>query len=262
MNPRVVIPDIPKLYPADYAPHATTTSVTPQIQQDRQSRMGGLLTNESIPAEFASAITPQSRVLDVGCGNGRFLKRVQDFFGCQVEGVDLSGAAIAAVRNEFGINAFHGCLEDAAFPSGHFDMVTAWWYLEHVPSPVEALSEMSRVLKSRGVCIFGVPNTRSLAARLFRSHWYHLDSPRHLILFSPRSIETMLPLAGLRMRSISFDKTPWGLIGSLAYAAGGNGDTARRWRRKFLLRQILYPLTIVLGLLGWGDTMVVRAEKI
>jgi len=161
----------------------------------------------------------------------------------------------------FGIEVVHGHLEDAKFPSDHFDFVTSWWYLEHVPDPLAALREMARILKPGGYCGIAVPNARSLAAMLFRNRWYHLDCPRHLCLYTPHSMRTLASRAGLQIREILYDKTPWGLIGSLAYMAGGGVGAPARWRRKFWLRQTLLPFTAFLGLAGMGDTLTAWARK-
>jgi SAM-dependent methyltransferase len=200
--------------------------------------------------------------LDVGCGNGKFLHGLSQQTGCAVQGVDLSESAVQAAKAGYGLDVFHGPLEKAGFPDDYFDAITAWWYLEHVPHPAAALREMARILKPGGICVFGVPNARSFAARAFRGRWYHLDCPRHLSLFTPRSLRILLPHAGLGLRRLVFDKSPWGLIGSMAYAAGGSGEASKRWRDKFWLRQILLPFTALLGLTGWGDTMVAYAEKL
>jgi SAM-dependent methyltransferase len=271
MNPRMEIQEIPKFYPADYAPHASPARAAGTSRPGKASPPSPLTRakswwddfcrNEKIIPAYCPPLGPSAKVLDVGCGNGKFLHEIAGRFGCQVQGVDLSDTAAKAARDGYGLEIALGTLESAGFPGEHFDVVTAWWYLEHVPNPVQIMVEIARILKPGGVCIMGVPNTRSLAARLFGPNWYHLDSPRHLVLYNPRSMRNLIAQAGLEWRKAHFDKTPWGMLGSLAYAAGGDGAAARRIRRRFLLRQALFPVTLLLGLTGWGDTMVVYARK-
>lgn len=267
MNPQVAVESIPALYPADYSPHqkpkpaGTPKTKLPTSRQTGIARSFDLFfKNEKIPPHCL----PNSggRILDIGCGSGAFLDQVRQQYPCEVFGVDLSEAAVATAKTQFDLEVFHGTLLDARFPDGHFDVVTAWWYLEHVPDPLPVLQEVARILKPGGRCILGVPNTHSVVARLFAKNWYHLDSPRHLCLYNPKAMRFLLQQAGLSDPEFSTDKSPWGLIGSLAYLLGGNGETARKMRRLFWLRQVLLPVTALIGLLGWGDTLVVRSKKI
>ncbi len=269
MNPQVVPEDIGALYPTDYAPHATKgtqvasafTSVPARKPSPLAGSIDDFFTNEKLGTEVTRARREDSTLLDVGCGNGRFLQKMRERYGYQVSGVDFSPLAVQAAKTNYGIDVFQGFLEDARYPDASFDVVTAWWYLEHVPEPLPALREIARILKPGGYLVFGVPNTRSVVAALFGNLWYHLDSPRHLSLFAPRSVKRLVADAGLETREISFDKTPWGLLGSLAYAFGGDGMAPARWRKKAWLRQSLLPVTALLGLSGYGDTLVVRARK-
>ncbi len=270
MNPQVVPEDIGALYPTDYAPHAPTAAPrdparpTPAPRKKRSGIANAFdvfFTNEKLSPEILRERKQDSTLLDVGCGNGRFLHKVRERHGYHVSGVDLSPLAVQAAQASYGLDVFQGVLEDARFPDARFDVVTAWWYLEHVPDPLATLREITRILKPGGHLVFAVPNTRSAVAWLFGSRWYHLDCPRHLALYAPEPVKRIVQAAGLETRSITFDKTPWGLVGSLAYACGGDGTAPARWRRKAWLRQGLLPLTALLGLSGYGDTLVVTARK-
>ncbi len=260
MNPQVVQEDIGALYPADYAPHATNPG-TRRTPSGVARMFDDFFTNETLGSDITRLHKPGATLLDVGCGNGRFLQKMRERHAYDVTGVDLSPLAVQAAKVNYGLDVFQGFLEDARFPDASFDVVTAWWYLEHVPNPVSTLHEIARVLKPGGFLVFGVPNTRSVAAQLFGSRWYHLDCPRHLALYAPRPVRRLMQEAGLETRKITFDKTPWGLLGSLAYACGGDGAAPARWRRKTWLRQSLLPVTALLGLCGYGDTMAVSARK-
>ena len=123
---------------------------------------------------------------------------------------------------------------------------------------------MARLLKPGGLCVIGVPNSASFFARLFKDKWYHLDCPRHLCLWSPATMKRLLADRGLSVRKIAYDKTPWGLLGSLQYRIyGDNRDPKHknRIRQSALLWLLCLPLTLVVALLRKSDIMTVIAEK-
>lgn len=113
-------------------------------------------------------IKPGSSVLDVGCGDGLFLKLVNQQKKTTGVGVDLSENAIKkALEDNNQSIKFHVFDLDSGklpFEDNAFDEVVALDVLEHSLEPTEFLKEMSRVSKCR--LIIGVPNFSSFPARL------------------------------------------------------------------------------------------------
>jgi SAM-dependent methyltransferase len=137
---------------------------------------------------------PASWILNVGCGNGEWLAALRKR-GWDAYSTDLSPAAITLARAK-GLNAYQGDLVSAAFPDGFFDVVTLWHVLEHVPDPKAEILEAAWILKGGGLLVVEVPNGDSLTLSIFRGYWYHLDIPRHLQFFGPRSLERLVTKAG------------------------------------------------------------------
>lgn len=184
--------------------------------------------------------------------------------GCSVDGVDTSKAAAKTAKENYKIDIFVGTLLECPFSDDYFDVITAWWYLEHVPNPSQVLREMSSLLKQDGYCVIGVPNIDSFNARTFKDRWYHLDCPRHLHIYSPDTIARLLDDADLEIIKIVFDKTPWGLFRSLRYYFGDDNvplKHRKRLRGSSLLKRLLLPWTILLALLKQSDIMVVYVRK-
>ena len=273
MNPQVAPECIAALYPQEYGPHA---------DKSKAPRMGLLKLRDRIPQipllgrlfrglTDARAIGPvlrrldgRKRLLDVGCGNGSFLDAMRRQTGCDVRGLDLSPAAVEQAKRLYGLDIFPGTITQAPLTDASFDVVTAWWYLEHVPDPRESIKEMARLLKPGGLCVIGVPNCDSYFARIFKDKWYHLDCPRHLCLWSPVTMKRLLGDHGLSVRKIAYDRTPWGLLGSLQYRLYGDNRDPRhknRIRQSALLWLLCLPLTCVVALLHKSDIMTVIAEK-
>jgi SAM-dependent methyltransferase len=262
MNPRVVPDAAMQVYPTSYQPHAA--SAVRSARPSLSSRVLSWLRGTAIPRQVKASLGASSRVLDVGCGAGEFLNQVRAEHGCRVYGLDLSDAAVKLVREAFDIEAFQGSLSDAPWPAGSFDFISCWWSLEHMPDPEAALAKIHELLAPGGYVLVAVPNFRSAIAKLFRSRWYHLDCPRHYHLWTPTSLRTMLEKQGLTHVVTTFDKSPWGLMGSLQYVVYGDNhrpESQDRLRGNTRLAPLFLPLTFPLGLLGRGDTMVMCARK-
>jgi ubiquinone/menaquinone biosynthesis C-methylase UbiE len=113
------------------------------------------------------------RLLDVGCGTGpmapAFLQR-----GWEFHGLDIAPKMIEHARRRFAneprATFYTGKIEQAAFPTGHFDAVIAMGLLEYLNHTEldAAMREMARVLKPGGVLIISVIQPRSLDSILRR----------------------------------------------------------------------------------------------
>ncbi|HTU59194.1 MAG TPA: methyltransferase domain-containing protein, partial [Polyangiales bacterium] len=54
------------------------------------------------------------------------------------------------------------------------------------------LEEARRILKPGGCLALEIPHPTAWPARLFRNNWWNLHVPRHLVLFSPKTVERAL----------------------------------------------------------------------
>jgi ubiquinone/menaquinone biosynthesis C-methylase UbiE len=137
---------------------------------------------------------PPGRILDVGCGSGNFLAALRSR-GWNAYATEFSDAAVAMARRR-GITVHRGTVEDAGYPDDHFDVVTMWHVLEHVPAPRETLDELRRILKPDGLLVVEVPDSASLTFRLCGRDWMGLDVPRHLQHFTPTTLVRLLTDSG------------------------------------------------------------------
>ena len=89
------------------------------------------------------------KVLDVGCGKGRFAKQLRDRFpGAEVTGVDLSEKLLESVPKE--IPKFQGTILNLPFSDNQFDCVYCIETLEHAVRIEKAIGELCRVTKDGG----------------------------------------------------------------------------------------------------------------
>lgn len=74
------------------------------------------------------------RLLDVGSGFGFFVAEMKKK-GWEAAGVEISQKALEYARNVLGLTVHPGPLGKAGFPDNQFDAVTAFYVIEHLPSP-------------------------------------------------------------------------------------------------------------------------------
>lgn len=139
-------------------------------------------------------------ILDVGCGTGEFLKKMQSR-GWQVTGLDASSRAreIARKKNEIDV------LEPVAIGKlgkDRFNAITMWHSLEHFHDPGLYLKSLSEALKPDGILVIAVPNYRSLDGEHYGAVWAAYDVPRHLYHFTKETLVSLLNSNGFRLESL------------------------------------------------------------
>jgi len=184
---------------------------------------------------------PGGRVLDIGCGSGGYLAFLASL-GWTCYGVEPAPNSRTYAQEVLGLNVHPGPVAACGFEAGSFDLVTMWHVIEHLPNPLETLREIHRILKPNGVLRLRTPNAESLEARVFRGNWYGLDPPRHLYLFSPRIIRTLLESGGFSVPRMSYHYDPTDFSRSLLYLME---DVGFRRTHRVVSR---YIRTIELGL--------------
>ncbi len=95
---------------------------------------------------------PIERVLDLGCGTGRFTAALAHAFRCPAIGVEPSAAmlAVASSRDESNVEWKLGDAENIPLKSQSVDLVFMSQVFHHLSQPQRALNEIERVLKPGG----------------------------------------------------------------------------------------------------------------
>ena len=133
-------------------------------------------------------------LLDVGCGNGSFLKQAHSC-GWNIVGVDPDPKAVANGLAQ-GLEVFLGGIERFVERESAFDVITLNHVIEHVHDPVDLLRRCIRLLKPGGQLWLETPNIKSVGFEVFERNWRGLEAPRHLVLFNSDSLHSALASAG------------------------------------------------------------------
>ena len=137
------------------------------------------------------------RLLDVGCALGFMLQEAR-LAGCDAVGVETSAFAARRAQIQSGCPVHAGTLQQAAFPSDSFDVVTLMDVIEHVPEPRPLIDEIYRVLRRNGVLFIVTPNFASIFVRLYKRNAYGIGPEEHVVHYEPSTIKRLLRETGFQ----------------------------------------------------------------
>ena len=192
----------------------------------------------------ATKINPGSRVLDVGAGSCPYRTyfdhceyRAQDFGRLPAE--QLQGA------KGYGKLDYLSDITALPVPSASFDVILCTEVLEHLPEPIKAVHEFSRVLRPKGILLLTTPLGSGLHQEPYHyyggytPHWFkkYLDE-------AGMNVEEIVPNGGFfkyfgqECRRFSFLLTP------------GPGKNTMHWP-VILLWLLSYPIfNLLMPILG------------
>jgi len=105
---------------------------------------------------ISSLITKNSKVLDIGCGNGDLLYHLEETKNVTGQGIEISSKGVLESISK-GLSVIQGDadIDLKNFPNNAFDIVILSHTLQATHKPKDVLIEMLRIGK---VCIISIPN--------------------------------------------------------------------------------------------------------
>lgn len=211
------------------------------------------------------AIHPTGKtLLDVGSGYGDFLDAIKNS--------DTKGLGIEPAINLYRFSKKRGLPIEQMTMSEfsktnkkiRFDFITVVHLIEHVNSPAEFITQCARHLKKGGVMYIETPNIDSHLFKAERENYTFLTPPDHTILFSPKSLRTILSQKNLAIHNLhtfsypehiapilrSHKKSSKTMSSNVRQEKMRSSQPLRRLKF-FVGNQVLYPL--LTPLLNIGD---------
>jgi SAM-dependent methyltransferase len=196
------------------------------------------------------------RILDVGCGNGFFLRTLAGGLW-ERYALDTKWHGRGACPGTF----FEGRFDHQPPPLTGLDAVTLWHVFEHLYHPRQALENAFAVLRPGGLLFLAIPDLKSLEPRIFGRYWIGWDPPRHIATYSRKGIETLLGAAGFRLLDAVPDVCTGELfllsVDLLLRSLGFGGNL----HHSLVFRVLLSPLTYSLTRMGLAPAKVYVAQR-
>ena len=207
--------NISKYYDINYAPHKhditlknkitdkifakslTNKNLFKLIQGDNpnitHAFWNNLITNKSI--------NKNSPILDVGCGDGKFLTILKKAGFKDLTGMDLF---IDEENMLEGIKIYQASLEEFN-PGRKYDLVTSNHSFEHMDNQLENLKCFENLVNDDGTIVIRIPVKTEPVWEKYGTNWYQIDAPRHFFLHTTKSFEILCNKTNLMIEDIIFD---------------------------------------------------------
>jgi 2-polyprenyl-3-methyl-5-hydroxy-6-metoxy-1,4-benzoquinol methylase len=135
------------------------------------------------------------KVYDVGAASGFFMDEASRR-GWQVNGNDVSKAAVEYAKKRYNFDIDYEFFEDVGLEENSLDAVVMWNTLEHTHNPAETILHAQKALKPGGVMYIKVPEIATAA--LLRSYY----EPYHFFEFNVKSLSNFLTQTGFEKLEI------------------------------------------------------------
>jgi SAM-dependent methyltransferase len=140
---------------------------------------------------------PNGSILDVGAGNGSFVKIAREEYCLRPTGIETSRAEVEFAKRVLDEDLRHQSLEQV---KSKFDVVTGFNVIEHVSDPIALLHEMAGRTKQDGLIVLTTPSPRSIQARVLGlERWEMICPPHHLNIFTQMALAQSLATVGFEV---------------------------------------------------------------
>lgn len=194
-------------------------------------------------------ISNESKVLDIGCGNGALLHKIHLLSGAAVTGVEMDNVAAKRARDRGCITVFSDSFEKALLERSSFDVIEMIHSFEHIPVPGNTLNKVAELLKPGGLFYLAIPNVNSIQCGLFGRFGLHLDPEFHLHFISRKQLLKLASEAGFKyIKARHFNPVqniPGFILSAMNVITGRRDVLFNMLRHKKKLRN---PLNIILFL--------------
>lgn len=136
-------------------------------------------------------------LIDIGSAAGFFLKAAKDKGIKKLKGIEISNFASDYCRKTFSIDVIESSFEGSEIDE-KFDIITSWFFIEHLTDPLKAIDRIYNMLNDGGVFAMAVPSYFGPMFYLNREEWIRSHPKDHRIDLSPGGAEKILKATGFK----------------------------------------------------------------
>lgn len=155
------------------------------------------------------------RILDVGTGEGDYLKELESYGFSDLTGVDPFIEESRTIGKH--IRLYKGEIKDL---DDKYDLIMLNHSFEHIQNPSELMVQLRNRLTEAGKVLIRLPVAQSDAWIKYGTNWVQLDAPRHLHIPSEKGIVELCSKNGLKLQKVQYDSDGFMYWGSELYKRG------------------------------------------
>ncbi|MEI0669246.1 methyltransferase domain-containing protein [Brachyspira pulli] len=146
--------------------------------------------------EKIKKIKPNGKILDIGSAMGFFLNEAREY-GYETEGIEISEYASNYCINTLKLNVHNCSLLDFEYKEKKYDIITAWYVVEHVYNFESILDKILFSLKDDGILAFATPNGNGLSGK-YNKNYFSIVPTDHAFEANPKSLDILMSKHSLK----------------------------------------------------------------
>lgn len=204
-----------------------------------------------------------SKILDIGCGDGAYLLNIKEIGFDDLLGVDPFIKDNILYDN--GLQIQKKSIQEV---DGKWDLIMFHHSLEHIEDQHKTIETAFNLLSDNGTILIRIPSVSSYAWENYRENWVQLEAPRHFYLHSHKSIKLLIEKYDMTVEKTICDSTIFQFWASEQYKAGialkdGKSYSENPNNSIFSKTQInqFIQMTNALNIQGQGDSFAYFIRK-